>query len=138
MRQPLDLYDRIPEAQRAYLSNYGWHFSKKACDFAVSMMKKEDVGGKSVKLEGWSKEQIDELLTKYGIKLQKNEAYDYVYVANMCKAVYLKKSVIDEQHAMMYVRDTVDNIDGNDGDIMRGWYAKMVGGGVPIEWEDMI
>lgn len=24
----------------AYLSNFGWHFNKKMCDFAVSLMKK--------------------------------------------------------------------------------------------------
>lgn len=29
MKQRLDTYDRIPPAMADYLSQYGWHFSKK-------------------------------------------------------------------------------------------------------------
>lgn len=41
-RTPLDLYDYelTPPAMKAYLRNYGFNFSKKACEYAVSLMEK--------------------------------------------------------------------------------------------------
>ena len=33
----LDMYDEFPSGMKAYLSQYGWHFSKAMCDFAVSI-----------------------------------------------------------------------------------------------------
>ena len=53
----------------AYLSNFGWHFNKKMCDFAVSLMKKiNPATGKKERIEPISKEKVEELLTKYGMK----------------------------------------------------------------------
>lgn len=37
------MYDEFPSGMKAYLSQYGWHFSKAMCDFAVSMMEKKTV-----------------------------------------------------------------------------------------------
>ena len=37
----LDMYDDFPSGMKAYLSAYGWHFSKAMCDWAISMMEKE-------------------------------------------------------------------------------------------------
>lgn len=63
MKQRLDTYDRIPPAMADYLSQYGWHFSKKMCLWAVSRMKMENKStGKEEKLEPISKEQVEELL----------------------------------------------------------------------------
>lgn len=137
-RQSLDFYDYIPPSQKAYLRNWGWHFNKKACEFAVSLMRKEDSSGNFVAIEPWSKEQIDEMLAKYGIKLRNKEGYDYIYVANMCKADFYKKSIPDEQHVAMFIRDVIDDADLADGNIMRKWYACMIGDGHPIEWEDFL
>ena len=61
-----DLYDNIPEDMRIYLQNYGFNFSKKMCDFAVSMMKT-----KEGKITPIPKEKYDELLKLYGIELEK-------------------------------------------------------------------
>lgn len=42
-RIPLDMYDDdIPEEMRRYLRHYGWHFNKKACDYAVSLIRKKN------------------------------------------------------------------------------------------------
>lgn len=41
-RLPLDMYDDIPTEMRKYLRFHGWHFNKKACDFAVSLMRKKN------------------------------------------------------------------------------------------------
>ena len=34
MGQRLDTYDKMPLAMKNYLSLYGWHFSKKMCEWA--------------------------------------------------------------------------------------------------------
>lgn len=138
-RQPLDIYDDIPKAMRTYLQHNGWHFNKKACEYAVELMKrKNEATGKKEKIEPWTKDQVDNLLIKHNVVLEENVGYDYVFVANMCKADYLKSSVTDEQHAALYVKDTIDDVDGGDGDVMRCWYAKMVGRGIPVEWEEIL
>lgn len=138
-REPLDVYDKRPAEMTAYLRNYGWHFNKKMCDFAVSMMEKVNPAtGKKEKIEPLTKEKVDELLAKYGVKIENNVLCDYLYVANMCKADFFKSSVPDEAHLALYVKDTIDDPDAPDGTTMRRWYATMVGGGEPIEWEEMI
>ena len=42
----LDTHENFPAGFREYLENYGWHFSKKMCEFAVGKMKKKDASGK--------------------------------------------------------------------------------------------
>lgn len=138
-RQPLDLYDDMPIDMRKYLSNNGWHFNKKACDFAVSLMKKENQSTKKKeKIEPYTKEQVDEMLKKYNVVLENNVGYDYVFVANMCKADYLKSSITDEHHLALYVKDTIDDIDAGDGVTMRRWYSTMVANGEMVDWEEIL
>ena len=31
----LDVYEALPEGMREYLSNHGWHFSKKLAEYAT-------------------------------------------------------------------------------------------------------
>lgn len=136
---PLDMYDDIPSEMRKYLRFYGWHFNKKACDFAVSLMYKKNLStGKIEKIEPVTKEQVDSLLLKYGITLENNTDYDYVYVANMGKADLLKSSIADEQHLALYIKDVVDDVDAGDGEIMREWDAKMTSRGIAINWEEIL
>lgn len=137
MKQSLDIYDYKPQAQKDYLSNYGWHFNKKSCDWACRLMKRES-GNSTTRIEPWTKEQVEALLAKHGVKLQNVGGYDHVYVANMCRAVFLGKSVTDEPHLAQHVKDVVDDVDSADGNIFRCWYAKMIGNGQPIEWEDFL
>lgn len=135
----MDIRDKRPEEMEAYLSNFGWHFNKKMCDFAVSLMKKiNPATGKKERIEPISKEKVEELLTKYGVKLDNNSLYDFVYVANMGKADFFKSSIPDEQHLAVYVKDVIDDPDTPDGTTMRRWYATMIAAGEPIEWDEMI
>lgn len=137
--QPLDIYDEIPREMRIYLQHNGWHFNKKACEWAVSLMKrKNEATGKNETIEPWNKDNVDELLKSNGVTLDNNVGYDYVYVANMCKADFLRDSVPDEQHAARYIKNTIDDCDGADGMIMREWYAKMVSKGIPVEWDEIL
>lgn len=133
MRPALDLYDEIPSAMRRYLRHNGWHFNKALCNFAISLMKKN---GK--KLDPISKENVDKLLEQYSIHLNNNIGYDYVFVANMCKADYYESSITDDKHVALYIKDTIDDEDAADGTTMRRWYATMVSNGVIIDWDDTL
>ena len=127
------MYDELPKYMRKYLQNYGWHFNKALCQYAVSLMKK---GGKP--LESLSKEYVDKMLSINGVKLAKNVGNDYVFVANMGKADYYGSSITDEKHLALYIKDTIDDEDAGDGTTMRRWYATMVANGEMIDWEEFI
>lgn len=123
----------------SYLSNYGWHFSKKASDYAAKRMKRKNPAtNKMEKIEPFSKDQVDELLMKQGIVIDNNKGYDYIYVANMVKADFWKSSIEDEKHLALFIKDVVDDPDQEDGFIFRRWYSDMIGGGEPIMWEELL
>ena len=89
-RPALDVYDDMPREMKAYLRNNGWHFNKKAVEYAASMMKKKNPAtGKMEKIDPYTKEQVDEMLSRTGVKLANATGLDYVYAANMAKAVPL-------------------------------------------------
>ena len=133
MRAALDLYDDMPKSMRRYLQHNGWHFNKSLCDFAISLMKKH---GK--RLEPISKENVDKLLEQNKIQLDNNVGYDYVFVANMCKADYYGSSITDDKHVALYIKDTIDDEDAADGTTMRRWYATMVANGIMVDWDDSL
>ena len=138
-RDSLDMYDELPEDMIAYLRHNGRHFNKKLCEFAVGQMKSNSFPtGEVVKLKAMSKDTLDALLKTYNIELKENQLYDYVFVANMCKADFLGSSVPDEQHLCKYVRDVIDDVDGYDGLVFNRWYADMCRSGVAIDWEEML
>ena len=120
-----------------YINNYGCHFNKKLCDWAVSQMYTM-VNDKKEHKAPYSKERVDQLLTANGISLENNKLYDATYVANMCSNDFLGKSVPDERHLVMFVKDMVDDPDAEPGFIFNRWYADTVFMDNPVEWEEMI
>ena len=120
------------------LSSYGWHFSKKMCDWAVSRMYKKDERGNRTYIQELSKDYIDSLLTNYGVKLKENKGYDYVYVANMCKADFYESSIKDEEKLAYCINDYIDDGDAYEGMPFTRFYADCIGSGTPIILEDMI
>ena len=138
-RDSLDLYDELPEDMELYLRHNGRHFNKKLCSFAISKMKVRNPStGEVTKLDIMTKEVIDNLLKINKVVLTENELYDYVYVANMCKADFLGSSIPDERHLCLYVKDVIDDVDAYDGIVFNRWYADMCRKGVPISWIDML
>ena len=118
----------------AYLSTYGHHFSKKMCEWAISKMR--DMNGNKVPMR--TKEQVDNILRANRIELKNDYGYDAVFVLHMCISDYVGSSIVDEKHAAMYVRDTLDDVDGYDGIAFDRFIADCNGKGVPIIWSDMI
>ena len=130
-------YDEIPEGMMHYINNYGCHFNKKLCNEATSRMYKK-VGLKKEYIKPYTKEQVDDLLESYNIKLKRNKLYDACYVANMCQADYLGSAVPDEEHLAMFVRDMIDDPDAESGFIFNRFYADCMFMDNPIDWEDML
>lgn len=130
---PIDYKDTFGSDMDRYLNEYGWHFTKKLCHYAVSRMKNKD----GDPISPISHEQYAELLNKYNITISNDKMHDGVFVANMCKADYYKRSVPDEQHLAMFVKDYLEDRDAPDGVAMRRWYITMMGKGEPIDWDEV-
>lgn len=139
-KMPLDLYDYelTPPAMKAYLRNYGYSFSKKACEYAVSLMEKANPAtGNPTKIEAWSKEKVEECFKKNNIAIKGNITYNHVYVFNMAIADY-PKSLPNETMRCMYVKETLEDVDSNPDNIFRKWIISMDGNGIPIYWEELL
>ena len=130
----LDYYDILPDGMDAYLSHYGWHFSKKMCEWAVGNMR--DRNGRP--LQARTKDSIERILSTYGIKLDNDKGYDKVFVFHMGVSDYLGGSIPDEAHIARYVKEVLDDVDGYEGIAFSRFFADCNGKGVPIIWEDMI
>lgn len=135
--QRLDMYDKLPSGMKEYLSAYGWHFSKKMCEWAVGNMKVEK-NGKKEKLEAMKKDEVEELLKKFGVKLEHDKGYDCVYVANMAKNDFYKSSIQDDAHLALFIKDYIDDVDAYPGMPFTRFYADCIGSGTPILWEQML
>lgn len=132
----LDYKEKFPSGMEEYLEYYGWHFSKKMCEWATSKMFKFDLNERKVEPKRYTKEQLETLMKRFGINVP--FSYDALYVANMCSADFLGSSVIDEQHLAMYVKNVINDPDAYDGMVFTRFYADCIGSGTPIDWEDMI
>lgn len=130
----LDSYETFPAGMQEYLRNYGWHFSKRMCDWAVSHMYNRN----GSKITPYLKEKVDMMLSSSGIQLKNDKGYDKVFVANMAQADFLGSSLLNEMQVARYVKDYVDDPDGYDGLPFTRFYADCIGSGTPIEWEDML
>lgn len=137
-KQDLTQYDNKPAAMVNYLRYNGAHFTKELCEFAVGKMKKKDTDGKMKRITPWTKEEVDEMLKANNVKLEYNELWDYVYVANMCKADFFLSSIEDKAHVAKYIKDVIDDADAYDGIVFNRWYADMCHLGYPIDWAEMM
>ena len=136
----MNQYDIIPEELRKYLANFGLHFNKKLCDYAVSLMQKEGPDGKLQPVSPMTREEVDTLLETHGVKLKNNVLYDHVFVANMVKSDQLGSSIVDAKHHALAIKDYIDDVDKAEGYLFNRWMADICGLGpkfIPY-WEDMI
>jgi len=131
----LDYYDILPKGMEAYLSCHGRHFSKPMLKWAVSMMHSE----KTDKIDIPEKSDFDEIMDSYGIRIVRSEGYyDCIYVWCMATSDYLKSSIPDEQHLAMYVKDYIDDVDGNRTRAFDEFYINCIAKGVDIPWLDLV
>ena len=93
----------------AYLRNYGYHFSKKMYEWAVSMMKDRN---------------------KQPIKTMERD--------DMAKADYFGSSLPNEMSALKFVSDYLGDPDGYESVAFNRFYADTIAKGIAIIWEDVI
>lgn len=131
----LDYYDITPKGMDPYLSAHGHHFSKPMLEWAVGMMR--DRNGKKVVVP--DKKQLDGILASNNVTLERNEGYyDALYAWCMAKADYFGSSLADDMHMARFVKDYIDDPDGNPTRAFDEFYVNCVAKGVDIPWEDMI
>lgn len=133
-RIPLDTYDIVPEAQRAYLMNYGKHFNEKMYRFAVSIMRNDE----DESIEPVKKEDFEAKMKEHGVELKNNTMYDGAFVWCMAMSDFMGGSLEDERHVALYVKDLIDDHDQADGFIFQRFYADCMNKGVPIDWASML
>ncbi|MDE5986834.1 MAG: hypothetical protein K2H16_06080 [Prevotella sp.] len=140
MTTPLDIFTiDMPREMRSYLRSYGYNFNRKACEFAVNRMKRTNPAtGKKEAIEPLSKENVEEMLRKHGIKIENNEGHNFVYAANMVKADFWKSSIEDEAHMAKMVKDIIDDPDNPGGNLFRKWLADADALGFVIDWEEIL
>lgn len=139
--QPLDMYEVefMPMAMKAYLRNYGFSFSKAACEYAVSLMRKENpLTKKEESINAWSKEQVEEMLKKHNVSLENNIGYNATYIANMLQADMYNSSIPDEKHLALGVKNIIDDVDASPRLVFKKWITAMDDAGIPIEWSEIM
>ncbi len=125
----MDSFELYPPDMMAYLRNYGYHFSRAAFDFAVGQMRK---GGQPI--QSWSKDDVDALLARNGVKVKNDTLFDVAFIANMAKGDFYGSSITDEAMLAKWVKDYADDDDQEDGFVFVRWYASMMHAGEPIDW----
>ena len=121
----LDAHDKIPDAMRNYLSHYGFHFSKKAFEYACE--------GMAV----MSKEKVESLQEQYGVNIANDVLYDKAYVATMAKSDFAL-SLDSETRIVRFVKEYLDDKDGCGEEAFRRWVADRIGRGKPIDWDSIL
>lgn len=143
-RRGLDTYDDLPEGMRIYLRHNGYHFNRKAYEYACHFMYRvdnpNDENARKIPVKPEGKEKVDELLKKYNVTLKNDVMYDSAYLYTMAQSDFYGngRSLATEEQVAKWIRDVVDDVDKPDGFIFNRWYADMCFAGIPIEWFDLI
>lgn len=135
----LDANYKFPSGMREYLDTYGWHFSKKMCEWAVSKMKRKNPQTqKEEPLDYMDKDKVDEFLKKFNVQLPDAKGYDVSYILHNARADYFKSSIADEAHLALFVKDFFNDPDGYPTMAFTRFYADCIGMGEPIIWSDLM
>lgn len=135
MNQPLD-YGPRPYGMDMYLDNYGYHFSKKAADYAVEKMTNADANPD--KHKHYTDEQVRNLIKQYSITIKNDKGYDLYYVFNMFYSDYYPEGMKTEQEIAKNVKLYLDDPDGYDERAFSEYYARCMRTGTPFLWEKMM
>lgn len=121
-------------ALEEYIEAYGYHFSKKLYEWAVSMMK--DRNGNKVAPK--TKEEVNEFLRMNGVTLKNSSGHDAAYVLAMAKADYMGSSIADDAHLAKFVADFLDDPDGSESKALDHFVADCKAKDLRIYWDEMI
>lgn len=137
----LDMFDLedFPREAQTYFKNFGFHFNKKAVEFACKKLKRRNPAtGKMEAIDPWDKDKVDEFLKRNGVTIENEVLYDHVFVCNMGRSDFWKSAIADEAHLALYVKDVVDDPDQRPGFIFNRWMSDRMFNGDPIDWDSLI
>ncbi len=121
-------------ALEEYIDTYGYHFSKKLYEWAVSMMRGRDGG----RIKAKTKDEVDSFLKANGITLNNNHGHDAPYVLAMATADYMGSSIMDDAHLARFVADYLDDPDGNESKALDHFVADCKAKEELIYWDEML
>ena len=121
-------------ALEEYIEAYGYHFSKKLYEWAVSMMK--DRNGN--RLQPKTKEEVSGFLKMHGVSLRNDVGHDAAYVMHMAKADYMGSSITDDMHLAKFVMDYLDDPDGAESKALDHFVADCKAKDIRIYWDEMM
>lgn len=137
-RDRLDVRDKMPSGMEEYLAQNGWHFNKRLCEWAISLLKQKSGDGKEEPIQTISKEEVQQMFKNAAIKVENCVGYDVVYVYHLMKCKYYGTSILGEQKLLLHIKTYLDDCNGYDGLPLTRFYADCIGLGIPIMWEDML
>lgn len=117
-----------------YIEQYGNHFSGKLYKWAVSMMKDRKGG----QVKSMTKDQVRDFLRVNGVTLESDKGHDAAYVLAMAMADYFGSSINDDQHLSLFVKDYIEDPDGQSTKAFDHFVVDCRAKGEPIFWEEMM
>lgn len=124
-----------------YIDKYGYHFNDKLCDWICSnMYKKNKQIGSIEKIMPFTKDEVDSMITRYNVSMKpgyKNN-HDYVYLANMCKADYYGSSITDDYHLVLFVKNTLEDVDAEECSVFKKWLSSVDDCKSSLDWKSFI
>ena len=137
-RKSLDSYAKMPPAMANYMQNYGQHFSKAMYEDAVKGMWRVKPDGTKERMKPISIEEFEKFMNEQGVKFENDMMYDGAYVMMMARADFYGRSIEDDHHLALFVKDYIDDPDTVDGQVFNRYYADCCISGKVIDWERML
>ena len=116
-----------------YTEEYGFHFSRKLYEFAVTLM--WDRNGNRV--QPTTKEAVSEFLRAHGVSLKNDRGYDAAYVYSMAMADYYGSSLPDDARLALFIADYLDDRDGSKTKAFDHFVVDCRAKGEPVFWDEM-
>ena len=128
----------MTEEEAIYMQAYQNHFSRKLAAWAISNMEvEEQATGRKKHITMRSVDDVMEILRNNNVEIPDESTFDAWYLYHMAIADYPKTMTTDEMRSS-YVEETICDPDGNSGDVLACFAAKMCNAGIPIHWEMFI
>lgn len=114
---------------------YQGSFSRKLAKWAIGNMRVMDAGTQKMRpVMERSIDDVMEILRANDVEIPDQYTYDAWYLFHMAIADYPKTLTTDKQRAL-FVEETINDPDGNNGNVLACFVAKMCNAGIPVQWE---
>lgn len=117
-----------------YIEAYGYHFNKKLCDWAVSMMRDRN----DAKMTPKTKEEVESFLQSNGVSVKNKKGWDLPYVHAMLFTDCWGSSYTTDKQLALGIKDFLDDRDGTESKAFDHFVVDCKAKREPIFWEDFM